>query len=114
MRLLANENIAGGAVEQLRHLGHDVIWAAEFAAGADDANLLTRAMSEQRILVTKDKDFGELAVREGRPHVGVVLLRLRDDRAAPTAEACRRVLATVGGRIAGRLAVVTESAVRLR
>ena len=64
--------------------------------------------------MTEDNDFGELAVREGRPHVGVILLRLCDDRAAPTAAACRRALATVGGRIAGRLAVVTEDAVRLR
>jgi predicted nuclease of predicted toxin-antitoxin system len=87
LRLLANENIAAGAVEQLRRLGHDVTCAAELAAGADDADLLTRALSERRVLVTKDKDFGELAVREGRPHVGVILLRLRDDRAASTADA---------------------------
>jgi len=64
--------------------------------------------------LTKDKDFGELALRAGKPHVGVILLRLRDDRGAPTAGACRRALATVGDRIAGRLAVVTEDAVRLR
>jgi predicted nuclease of predicted toxin-antitoxin system len=56
---LADENLPRQIVEQLRGLGHDVTWAAELCPGMDDADWLTIAHREQRILITDAKDFGE-------------------------------------------------------
>lgn len=77
MRFLANENIPGPVVRQLRELGHDVVWAKEDLRGEPDHVLLSRAQNEQRVTVTCDTDFGELAFRSELPATcGVVLLRI--------------------------------------
>jgi len=77
MRILANENIPGPVVAALRDAGHDVLWAKESMAGAKDPDILSRAKAGARLVVTLDKDFGELAVRSGLPATsGVVLFRL--------------------------------------
>ena len=65
MRLLANENFPGPAVDALRAAGHDVLWARLDMPGADDPTILGRAQHEQRIVLTFDKDFGDLAFTMG-------------------------------------------------
>lgn len=77
MRLLANENVPRDAVEALRALGHDVIWIRTDTPGVSDAQVIARAVHEGRILVTLDKDFGELAFRARLPAgSAIVLLRV--------------------------------------
>ena len=77
MRLLANENFPGDAVTALRDDGHDVAWVRTDSPGSADAEVLARAQAENRILVTFDKDFGELAFRSQRPATsGVILFRV--------------------------------------
>ena len=76
-RLLANENVPGAAIAALRQQGHDVAWVREDAPGSPDPEVLDRAQRENRVVVTFDKDFGELAVRVGlAASVGVVLFRI--------------------------------------
>lgn len=77
MRLLADENFPGKAVVALREMGHDVSWVKEDAPSTEDRKVLRRAMRERRILLTLDKDFGELAFRSRLPaSCGVVLFRV--------------------------------------
>jgi predicted nuclease of predicted toxin-antitoxin system len=59
MRFLANENISGGVILGLRNLGHDVLSAKESMPSASDEEILAYAESQNRIVVTHDKDFGE-------------------------------------------------------
>lgn len=93
MRFLADENFPGDAVAVLRAGGHDVVWMCESAPGASDERVLALARSVGRVLLTFDKDFGELAWRAGLPpSCGVVLFRL------PT------LPASVGAVLAARLA----------
>ena len=63
MRLLANENFPLDAVTALQENGYDVAWIREDARGSSDEQVLARAQQEDRILITFDKDFGELAFR---------------------------------------------------
>lgn len=67
MRLLANENLPRVAVDMLRLLGHDVLWIAEECPSVRDEYVLDLAVRESRVLLTQDKDFGELAFRRGLP-----------------------------------------------
>lgn len=77
MRFLANENFPGSAVTALQATGHDVVWVRITAPGARDPDVLAWAAREGRILLTFDKDFGELARRSALPRLcGVILLRL--------------------------------------
>lgn len=63
MRLLANENVPSDAVNALRESGHDVVWIRMDAPGSRDDDILARAREQSRVLVTFDKDFGEMAFR---------------------------------------------------
>lgn len=65
MRLLANENFPRSAVEALREAGHDIHWVRLEMPGATDVDVLACAQKEKRILLTFDKDFGELAFQAG-------------------------------------------------
>jgi len=77
MRILANENFPGEAVEALRKQGHDVAWVRTDAPGNNDTQVLERAQREGRIVITFDKDFGELAFRAGLPaQSGIILFRI--------------------------------------
>ena len=76
MKLLADEGVDAAVVRALRSAGHDVCYVAESAPGATDQDVLDQANSEHRILLTADKDFGEIVFRLGRLTTGLLLLRL--------------------------------------
>ena len=77
MRFLADENFPGAAVISLREAGHDVASIAADAPSSPDRDVLARASTDGRVLLTFDKDFGELAFRAHLPaDCGVILFRL--------------------------------------
>jgi len=60
---LANENVPDEVVLAARQAGHDLTWIKELQPGADDETVLQMSMMENRVLLTLDKDFGEMAFR---------------------------------------------------
>ena len=77
MRILANENVPGEIVQALRDREHDVSWIRTDAPGSVDTAVLSQAQIEDRLILTFDKDFGELAFRWGLPATsGIILIRL--------------------------------------
>ena len=114
MNLLADESVDRQIVERLRHDGHRVLYVAEMATGVSDEVVLMRANQQGAVLVTADKDFGELVYRQGRIHAGVLLLRLAG--LAPTAKAdvTSVVLRNRGPEIQDAFAVVSRRNIRIR
>ena len=77
MLWLANENFPLDAITLLRQRGYDVAWCRTESPGAPDAAVLARAVRERRVLLTFDKDFGELVFHAGHDaSCGVVLFRI--------------------------------------
>ena len=64
MRFLADENVSGFVVERLRSDGHDVALVAETEAGASDKDVLGTADAHDRVLITEDRDSGEMIIRQ--------------------------------------------------
>lgn len=114
MRIIANENVSGSVIGALRGRGHDVLSVKESMRGESDQEILARAQSEKRVVVTGDKDFGELAFRFGLPtDAGVVLLRLSGtDRDADN----ERILEALESRSGweGRFSVIEQNRIRVR
>ena len=81
MRFLVDECAGPLVARWLRDQGHEVFSVFDEARGISDEEVLNKAVSENRILITVDKDFGEMIYRERREHCGVILLRLSDERA---------------------------------
>jgi len=77
VRFLADENFPRPALEALRDAGLDVVWIADSHSGATDIEVLELCMAQRRVLLTFDKDFGELAFVKGLPaECGIVLFRI--------------------------------------
>lgn len=114
MRILANENLSGTLIRGLRDHGHDVLSVKESLRSETDEVILARAQAEERVVVTHDKDFGELAFRAGLPaECGVILLRL----SGPDPDADnRRALEAIESRTdwEGHFSVVTDDRIRMR
>ncbi|MGC8667665.1 MAG: DUF5615 family PIN-like protein [Chthonomonadales bacterium] len=112
MRFLVDECTGPAVANWLRGQGHEVFSVYEEARGMSDEYVVAKAFAEDWILITNDKDFGEKVYRERRPHKGVVLLRLEDERAANKMAALQRLLARYAGQLANQFVVVTERQVR--
>ena len=74
MKLLLDTCIAKSAYESLQAAGYDVVWAGEWSIDPGDEQILTIAYQQRRVVVTLDKDFGELAVLRKVPHAGIIRL----------------------------------------
>lgn len=114
MKLVADESVEGPTVAALRADGHTVIFIAEVSPGIDDMEVLAAARREETLLITADKDFGELVFRSGEPHFGVLLLRSLDGDADRKPENIRTVIARHGGNLANRSSVLAGGALRIR
>jgi predicted nuclease of predicted toxin-antitoxin system len=90
VKLLLYTCVWGGARKELETLGHDVVWAGDSPEDPGDDEILDRATREGRVLVTLDKDFGELAVVRDRKHNGI--MRLVNIASRQQASVCQRVL----------------------
>jgi predicted nuclease of predicted toxin-antitoxin system len=113
MRILADENFPGDAVTALRARGHDVLWVRTEAPGMGDREVLARAQVEERIVITFDKDFGELAFRFGLPATsGIILFRLAARSASSVARLASAVL-EMRTDWAGHFSVIEEERVRM-
>jgi predicted nuclease of predicted toxin-antitoxin system len=114
MRFLAHENFPGAAVSALTAEGHDVAWVRTAMPGATDAEVLAWAVRENRILLTFDKDFGELAGRSQLGSAcGVVLFRIPVPRGSDIGE---RLAERIAARNdwAGHFSVIEPGRVRMR
>jgi predicted nuclease of predicted toxin-antitoxin system len=113
VRFLANENFPGDAVAALNGREHDVAWVLADSPGISDSAVLAHAQVDNRVLLTFDKDFGELAFHAGLPAFsGVVLFRI----SAPSpAQVIRVIVAALESRTdwAGHFAVVEDDQIRL-
>jgi predicted nuclease of predicted toxin-antitoxin system len=93
MKLLLDTCVWGGAKADLEATGNDVVWGCDWEQDPGDEEIIALARKEQRILITLDKDFGELAIVKGRPHSGII--RLVDIRAREQGKHCRFICETM-------------------
>jgi predicted nuclease of predicted toxin-antitoxin system len=111
MKVLLDSCVWGKARDDIEAAGHDVIWAGDWPQDPGDEQILAFAYSTQRVLVTLDKDFGELAILRGTPHCGI--LRLVNVAARQQAAVCLHVLTQHGQELQAG-AIVTAERGRLR
>jgi len=111
VRVLLDTCVWGGAFAVLEAAGHDVIWTGDWPRDPGDREILARAHAETRILVTLDKDFGELAIVRGQPHHGI--LRLVDLPAREQSSRCAQLIERHGEELM-RGAIVTAEIDRVR
>ena len=110
--LLADENVPGETVAALRQDGHNVAWVAEDAPSSSDVEVIRRARSEDRLVLTFDKDFGTLVFHSRQRVAGVILVRVP---APSPGRVTRAVMTAIRGRSdwAGHFSVIEEGRIRM-
>jgi hypothetical protein len=114
MRWLADECVDSALINGLRGAGHDTLYVAEIASGATDAEVLRPARNDGRLLLTEDKDFGELVFRAKLAVPGLVLLCLRPEQYLLKWARLEAAIAQFGDRLFGRYLVLEEARFRSR
>jgi len=109
VRYLADESVERQIVDALRSAGNEVDYVAELAPGTADLDVLARANRQSMVLITEDKDFGELVFRRRQPSPGVVLLRLSGLTRQRKIAIAAQVFADRAADFAGAFTVVTDT-----
>lgn len=114
MNLLADESVDQLIVDRLRRDGHDLVYIAGLSPSVSDDDVLRQANVQSSLLVTGDKDFGELVYRQRRVHGGVVLLRLFGLSAGLKANIVAEAFRDRGAEMARGFTVISPGIVRIR
>ncbi|MDO8969330.1 MAG: DUF5615 family PIN-like protein [Saprospiraceae bacterium] len=114
LKFVLDVGVGNKTLQLLRNEGFDVISILEIEPSMDDSDILSIAEKEERMVVTMDKDFGELVYRSGRNHNGVLLLRLEDATGDEKAEIMRKILLSFSEQIEGRFCVFQNGRLRIR
>jgi predicted nuclease of predicted toxin-antitoxin system len=113
VKFLADESCARPVIIALREANHDVVAIAEVEKRAVDERVIDRALSERRVLITEDRDFGELVYARGRRSAGVIFVkfhsRVRQAKPAAVVEAVTKL----GARLQDAFVVVEPGRVRI-
>lgn len=114
MRFVADQCVAGPIIDRLRADGWDVTAVRDAAPGIRDPKVLALAVQAGAVLLTEDKDFGELAYRDALPHCGIVLIRVDELRRDLRAEVVSAAVRQHQAELPGAFTVITPSGVRIR
>ncbi len=113
MRFLVDECIGSKVAQWLRGENHEVFSVFDEARGMTDDEVLTKASDENWILITNDKDFGEMIFRERRVHHGIIFMRLDDERAVNKILVLEKLLENYAEKLPEQFVTVTETKVRI-
>lgn len=114
MKILADESVDHPVYEALKEKGFNIKHVAFIGSGSTDSDVLDIAWRQKRVLLSVDKDFGELAFRVKKPSHGIVLYRLSGLTNHQKAETVLKVFMEHGNDIMNSFVVISRNQVRIR
>jgi len=114
MKFLADENLEYSIISFLRERDIDVIAVRDILKGAPDAEIINYAFQNNLIIITSDKDFGELTFRLRKPNHGIVLMRIAEDIPEEKADLLWKSLQKLGDKVMNKFVVVEKNSIRVR
>lgn len=114
MKFLLDVGVGKKVEDWLRDYGCDVLSVRDMDPRAKDSQILQWAVELQRMIITMDKDFGELVYNSGLVHAGVLILRLEDADGDTKVEAIRQIIENYSDKMASRFCVYQEGKLRIR
>jgi predicted nuclease of predicted toxin-antitoxin system len=112
LKFLADVNIEKRLVDYLTGIGFDIKWIPDYECGMPDDVLLDLVKSENRILLTNDKDFGKLVFLQKKASEGIILFRIKGQDVYTKIRLVERLLKEFGDRLSRQFTVVTDKKIR--
>jgi predicted nuclease of predicted toxin-antitoxin system len=113
MRFLVDESCDYTLVKVLREAGHDVLAVSETTPGAEDSDVIQISVREKRILLTEDKDFGQLVYAHGQSSVGVIFLRFPFSARTQISRDLSILIEQQGERLSGCFVTIQPNRIRI-
>lgn len=113
MKFLVDECVGIGVANWLCSEGHDALFVGSIMQGATDDDVLQKACIENRILITCDKDFGDMVFKTGKKHYGIVLIRIMQETLKHKISVLSPLINKYLEQFPGNFIVVTDTAVRI-
>ena len=114
MKFFADENIDRQIVEILRQTENEVHYIMELEPGISDDQIIKKANQESALLITADKDFGEIVFRQKRITEGVILIRLPGISPKNKADIVKTAIQEHAEELEHNFTVITPGVVRIR
>ena len=114
IKFLADENLEKPIVDYLRGKGYEVLYIAEISPSMKDEEIMQLANKDERILITNDRDFGELTFHKRKVTSGIILIRAMDEKSQNKVELIKHVLIETKGKLRGKFIVVNEAGIRIK
>ncbi len=114
MKFIADEGVDSTLVKLMRSSDYDVLYFAEFEPSTDDSVILDLANEQGRILITRDKDFGELVYRMKMIHSGIILSRLEELKSITRSQIIFDFINKNKPELKGSFIVIQSGAARIR
>ena len=108
MKFLADVNIEKSIVDELRSLGYDTKWVAEDNPYLDDMSIFRIAQEENCILLTNDKDFGEIVFRQKLAPFGIILFRIKGQDSKEKVKLLKKLLVSHDNKLMNHFTVITK------
>jgi len=112
VKFIADVNVEKAIIDCLLANGYNTIWVSDLDCRMVDEKLLEPANREKRILVTNDKDFGELTFRQKRVSAGIILFRVKGQNSRDKVSLLQKLLLAHRNRLKGHFTVVTRKKIR--
>ncbi len=113
LRFLADVNVEKAIIDFLLENEYEVGWIPDYNCDMRDEDLLNLANAEKRILITNDKDFGELTFLQKRISAGIILLRVRGQKAEDKVKLISKLLQNYSDKVLNHFVVITENKIRI-
>ncbi|MDX9956326.1 MAG: DUF5615 family PIN-like protein [Anaerolineae bacterium] len=114
MKFLVDHNVGRGVALALLVDGHDALFVGDVDLHMPDTAILAWAVSEQRILITQDHDFGALVYQSGQCHAGILLLRMGEARRAERIAVLRWILDNYAIELPQHFTIYENGRLRIR
>lgn len=114
MKFLVDVGVGKKVENWLKENGFDVLSVRDIDSRAKDSQILCWAVDQQRMIISMDKDFGELVYNSGKHHAGVLILRLEDADGDTKVEVTKKILAEYYDKIESHFCVFQDGRLRIR
>lgn len=114
MNFLADENLEYSIISYLREKNINILAVRDLMKGSTDTEIIEYALNNNRVIITNDKDFGELTFRLHKPNMGVILLRLPNLSSVEKMNLLISAIEKLGEDVANKFIVIEENTIRIR
>ncbi len=114
LKFLIDESSGGKLAKALKENGYDAVYLGDYYPGAIDEDILKKAKNDERVIITNDKDFGDLILRQGKLSNGVILLRLKIDKPLNRIKFVLAIIKELGIKLNKKFIIVSENKIRIR